>query len=366
MASRTFSINFVGDVMLGRLIDQLFPTHVHEPMEAKHVSSFVARNPQLHDYGPQSPWGTVLPLFQDSHLNVINLETSVTKTDKKWPDKVFNYRMHPVNLKALHPAKIDYVSLANNHTLDFSETGLEDTLEALNEVNVNFAGAGIDKDAAMSPSILSLPRTSVSDSTNEQQHCVAIWSAADHPSDWAKVPGFNLIDYSPQTRVRLKDVITHTSPKNVSLRVFSVHWGPNYAWRPADEIRSLAHYLVDECDIDIVHGHSSHHIQGVEKYKGKLIMYGCGDFIDDYALTPEYRNDLSAVWRVSLRDEGNFLSLAKLEVFPTKIKRFQAHQVLREDEDYDWFHKKFKALCEGFDTVIENEIGTNDQIIIKL
>ena len=60
----------------------------------------------------------------------------------------------------------------------------------------------------------------------------------------------------------------------------------------------IAHYLIDDCGIDLIHGHSSHHIQGVETYKGKLIIYGCGDFVDDYALTPTYRNDLSAVWYV--------------------------------------------------------------------
>ena len=358
-------INLVGDVMLGRLIDQLFPTHVDESVEAKHISSFLDHNPQLRNYGPHSPWGTALSLFQDSNFNAINLETSVTKTNKKWPDKVFNYRMHPDNVKALLPAQIDYASLANNHTLDFCEAGLGDTLDALKNIGVNFAGAGSDKEAAMRPAVIPL-RVSPSNAASKHRHRVAIWSAADHPSEWARVPGFNLIDYSLTNRQELQDVIDRTSPAQVSLKVFSVHWGPNYAWIPADEIQVFAHFLIDECGVDIIHGHSSHHIQGVEKYKGKLIIYGCGDFVDDYALTPDYRNDLSAVWRVNLKEKDSTLSLDHLEIYPTKIQNFQAQRLGKDESDYDWFYRKFKRLCTEFGTLVDDHIGERDQITINL
>ncbi len=65
-------------------------------------------------------WGDVLPIFARADLRVINLETSVTRCSKKWPHKAFNFRMHPDNVKILKEAKIDFVSLANNHALDYS------------------------------------------------------------------------------------------------------------------------------------------------------------------------------------------------------------------------------------------------------
>ena len=171
MDSELYAINLLGDVMLGRLIDQLSPTHVHEPGDAKHTASLVSSNPKLKGYGASSLWGSNLSLLQDSDLNMINLETSVTTSSGKWPDKVFNYRMHPENLRALEPAKIDYVSLANNHTLDFSEEGLNDTVRALTAAKVGFAGAGTSRFFAAS-------RESYDDAANIQTAFIHVMANA--------------------------------------------------------------------------------------------------------------------------------------------------------------------------------------------
>ena len=128
-APRSFSIHFLGDVMLGRLIDQMFPTHVDEPDEAR----LVQRLRSTSNYGPESPWGNTLTVLRSADLRIANLETSVTTHAEKWQDKVFNYRMHPVNVSALKAARIDYVSLANNHTLDFGEEGLVETVKTVRE-----------------------------------------------------------------------------------------------------------------------------------------------------------------------------------------------------------------------------------------
>ena len=34
--------------------------------------------------------------------------------------------------------------------------------------------------------------------------------------------------------------------------------------------------------MDVIHGHSSHHVKAIEVYNGKLVLYGCGDFRNDY------------------------------------------------------------------------------------
>jgi poly-gamma-glutamate capsule biosynthesis protein CapA/YwtB (metallophosphatase superfamily) len=167
--SRFFTINLMGDVMLGRLIDQLFPIHVDCPEEARLISSSRASLPHLKAYGPESPWGDFLALIRSGDMNIINLETSVTTHDKKWPDKVFNYRMHPANIAALAAASIDYVSLANNHTLDFGEVGLIDTIKCIGNYesaksgkgSLTFAWAGETAQLAQAPARLFLPRHAV-------------------------------------------------------------------------------------------------------------------------------------------------------------------------------------------------------------
>ena len=373
MAPQEHALNFVGDVMLGRLIDQLFPQHVHEPSERNIIQSFKSSNPKLSNYNHNSPWGDTTPLFRTQDLNLINLETAATTHVDKWPDKVFNYRMHPANITALHAANIHYAGLANNHTLDFREAGLVDTVNTVKEAGVAFAGAGHDEQEATRPAILQLPSSSSSPPLQ-----VYIWAASDHPSDWSSIPNFHSIDYTSRTRARIRDLIAQTSPSPSSstsvLKVFSCHWGPNYAWCPSQETREFAHFLVDECGIDIVHGHSSHHVQGVEAYKGKLVIYGCGDFVDDYALVEEYRNDLGGVWRVVVQQkqqqgderDGAKVLVKRLEMFPTKIEKFAARRLKAEEEDARWVRGKVKELSEELGTEVVVEEEGEGRIIVEV
>lgn len=298
---------------------------------------------------------------------------------------------------------------------------------------IAFAGAGETTVECFRPAVLKLPRpdeeeedddgktTSSSSTPQKQQHdssstrkrqyTVHIYSASDHPRDWAVVPTFNLIDYSPATRKKLKSLLTTNAyrkpqwmadgketdantkdtPSGTTtttttttdeydlkpdLKIFSIHWGPNYAWRPDEEtIRSLAHFLIDECAVDIIHGHSSHHVQGVEIYKGKLIIYGCGDFVDDYAVNDVFRNDLGALWRVTVREvetrDGHenretCLELDRLEIFPTRIERFQTNLLSVGDEDHDWVREKITELSEELGTSVRRELGEQGQIVVDL
>jgi poly-gamma-glutamate capsule biosynthesis protein CapA/YwtB (metallophosphatase superfamily) len=413
-APRAFTLTFVGDVMLGRLVDQLWPQHVDNAREQHIITTFIERHPYLASYTHRAPWGSALRLFHASDLNLINLETAATTANTPWPNKTFNYRMHPANtLAALREADIDYACVANNHTLDFGTDGLVETIWTLKEGKVSFAGAGETTDESRRPAVLSLPsqkssriQGSEDDAGAAQgaaagEHKIHVFSATDHPKDWAVVPTFHLIDYSDASRRHLKNVLTAAWPSSAAdgsgipkpaananasgaeaeappaLKIFSVHWGPNYAWQPADEIRALAHFVIDECGVDIVHGHSAHHVQGVERYKGKAIIYGCGDFVDDYALNEEYRNDLGAVWRVVVSENyrgdqagqgggGGGLRLDRLDIFPSRIDRFQASLLDADDEDHGWVRKTVGRLSRELGTSVRPELGGEGQIMVDL
>ena len=316
---------------------------------------------------------------------------------------------------------MDFASLANNHTLDFGTEGLVETVWAVKGLGLGFAGAGESVDECRRAAVLDLPRKvsrgpssssaaaagaavgsdgsrkwsekekhdghgherfdSESNGAPTKSHKVHVYAASDHPQDWSSIPTFHLIDYSSATRRHLKTLLRSSAStpegQKPALKIFSIHWGPNYTWQPSFDIRSLAHFLIDECDVDIVHGHSAHHVQGVELYKGKLIMYGCGDFVDDYALNERFRNDLGAVWRVVVEEEdrsggdddggaGLGLRLERLEVYPTRCDRFQVTLLDREDEDHDWVRRKITALSEEMGTVVRRELGEDGQIVVDL
>ena len=66
------------------------------------------------------------------------------------------------------------------------------------------------------------------------------------------------------------------------LLLVSIHRGGNWGYEVPKAHKSFAHRLIDEARVDVVHGHWSHHVRPIEVHRGKLILYGCGDFINDY------------------------------------------------------------------------------------
>lgn len=397
--SKSFTLAFLGDVMLARLIDQLLPTHVSNTQDAQNAARIKTTHSSLKNYDSRSPWGTTLPLLRETDLLLINLETPATTTTIPWPDKKYNYRTHPANLSVLTAAHVDYANLANNHILDYTEEGLLETAWSLKDVRIPFGGAGETTDEAYKPVRLWVPREKQEyryrSAGGPVQAIPASWEAreglkglafdvysfADHPREWGSVPTFHFIDYEDGTRVKLKRLLGSGVKDDqagagehacAALKIVSVHWGPNYSWFPSEKIRSLAHFLVDECGVDIIHGHSSHHLQGVEIYKGSVIMYGCGDFVDDYVLREKFRNDLGAVWKVIAREsedseEGEKgLVLDRLEIFPTRIELFRAFRLDVGDKDHAWVRRKIAELSGELGTEVRSDLGLDGQVIVDI
>ena len=106
-------------------------------------------------------------------------------------------------------------------------------------------------------------------------------------------------------------------------------------------------------------------------YKSKLIIYGCGDFVDDYALTPGYRNDLSAIWQVTAEESPDqkgetSLRLKQLKILPTRIEKFQAQALNSDDEDFRWINDKIAKLSYEFGTIIDRGSATQPYPSISL
>ncbi|MGO4422898.1 CapA family protein, partial [Streptomyces sp. MCAF7] len=107
------------------------------------------------------------------------------------------------------------------------------------------------------------------------------------------------------------------------IAVVSIHWGGNWGYRVSDDQIRFAHMLVDG-GADVVHGHSSHHPRPLEVYRGKLVLYGCGDFIDDYeGITgyEEYRDDLRLMYFVAVAPGTG--ELAGIRMVPMRARRMR-------------------------------------------
>jgi poly-gamma-glutamate synthesis protein (capsule biosynthesis protein) len=278
------TLALTGDVMLGRGV-----------------------NETLRAAPPEEPWGDVLPLLHSADLRIINLECAITEHKRPWSrtPKVFHFRADPLAIEVLRAARIDACSLANNHTLDFEERGLLDTLEHLEEAGIRYAGAGRDAGEAARPALLEGGVALVAFTDNEPPFAAG-----------ADKPGTNYLPVSlePEVLRRVEEAIEAAREAGASTVVFSSHWGPNMVERPRGSFRRFARAVVD-LGADVYYGHSAHVFQGVEIYRGKPILYDTGDFIDDYAVDPALRNDRSFLFRVSV-DGGE---LRRLELYPVTL-----------------------------------------------
>lgn len=316
--------------------------------------------PPLDQRGELYIWGDAIEILEEKKpdLRIINLETSVTTAENFCRRKAIHYRMHPKNVNLLTGAKIDCCVLSNNHTADWGFGGLTETLETLNAAGVGYTGAGHNLAEAESPFVLEVA----------EKGRVLVVGVGDRssgvPTTWAAKKdhcGVNVLPVEETSVKKLKVLIRRHKRRN-DIVILSIHWGDNWGFELDPGFREFAHDLIDSAGVDIVHGHSSHHVKAIEVYKKKLIMYGCGDFINDYegiGGNEEHRGDLSLMYFVTVNPgTGNVSSVSMV---PTTMKKLQVKRVTNE-EDIDWLFNTMHRECKKYGTEIYRE---NDELILK-
>ena len=226
-------------------------------------------------------WGDALEIFrsQQPRVKVINLETAITRSDTHWRSKDVHYKMSPENIGCLTSAGIDCCVLANNHMLDWGIPGLLETLKALDNAGIKHAGAGLNHREAQEPAILPAgedSRVIVFSLGSTSSGIPIAWSAEEDR------PGLYVIETQGNDPIRALARQIDKIKRPGDIVIVSIHWGGNWGYTIPDNQKEFAHRLVDEARVDILHGHSSHHIKAIEVYKERLILYGCGDFLNDY------------------------------------------------------------------------------------
>ena len=342
-----------GDVMTGRGIDQIL-AHPGDPVLFEgymtsalgYVDLAERRTGPLprgvaHDY----VWGALIDEFQSRRpdLRLINLETAVTVSDDAAP-KGINYRMNPANGPVLAAAGINGCMLANNHVLDWGASGLAETLATLDAAGIGHAGAGRTGAEAAAPLILAAPQ-------GARAIVVAIGCGSSGiPQHWgatAQSPGVALVPEDPAAAVAAvrRSLGAIRSPGDIL--AISVHWGGNWGYEIPPCQRMIAHALIDEAGATIVYGHSSHHPKAVELHRGRPILYGCGDLLNDYegiAGHEQFRGNLALAWFADI--EAATGALAALDMVPFRIEGFR---LVRPDaEEIAWIGRTMQRECGRF------------------
>ncbi|WP_129114565.1 CapA family protein [Halegenticoccus tardaugens] len=324
--ARSTRIGLAGDVMLGRQVDA---RQRSRPLDAV--------------------WGDVLPRLRSLDGLLINLECCLSERGRPWTRtyRPFHFRATPDRaLPALRSAGVDCCSLANNHTLDYGEPALLDTLDALDGAGIARSGAGRTVAEAREPARFSVDGLDV-----------AVVSFTDNTPEYAATPdspGTAHVRFDPASsgsRRVVDDALSAARARDPDLLVASLHWGPNMVTEPPPAFRTFGRRLVDR-GVDVVHGHSAHVFQGVEVRDGKPILYDAGDFVDDYVVDPDLRNDLSFLFEVAVDGDG---APTDLRLSPVEIRDCAVHEATPAAAR--WCRDRMRELSAPFGTSFEREEG---------
>jgi poly-gamma-glutamate synthesis protein (capsule biosynthesis protein) len=323
---QAITLALAGDVMLGRLVNLAI----------------------LAD-GPRYPWGDVLPLVREADLCLINLECVIAESGELFtPRRVFYFRADPKAIEVLTLAGVDYVTLSNNHALDFQAPALLETIGHLDEHGIAHAGAGRNLEEASQYALLEAKGVKV-----------GVVAFADHFWEYAateSTPGTNVIPIAVDERhfQRVRESIEAVRAAGADLVVFSIHWGPNMRHVPSQDFRDFAHAVMD-AGADIFHGHSAHVFQGIEVYKGKPVFYDTGDLIDDYYVDERHKNDQQLLFLVYATADG----VERIELVPLLISQMQVNRAT--GAVFDEIYERMDGLSQAMGTEMRQE---GDRLVI--
>ncbi len=311
-SSFPLSVNFVGDIMLARYVDQ-----------------------EISSTGYNAVFQDVNPELGDADLTVGNFESSLTTASIQHPTKSIVFKGSPSNAQALNLGGIDIVTLANNHIYDYLYSGLSDTQNALNQYNILYSGAGENSYEANLPLIV-----------NKKGVSLAFLASCDRTGSYNNYQpflqaGFNKPGFALLSPYYLSEQLQ--SVNNIAdFKIVEMHAGSEYSIIPGSNYDksqgidlieesededsapkidypqmwdyALRHYAVDQ-GADLVIVHHPHIIQGVELYNNKLIAHSLGNFVFDIS-----RTDCkpTMILRTKLKEDGFY----DYEIIPAFIDKY--------------------------------------------
>lgn len=220
------TISAAGDCTLG--VDTRYNNAFNDCYKAKGPTYFLKK---------------VKPVFSKDDITVTNLEGPLTSSWQRVPAQ-FTFKGPERHASILTKGSVEVVNIANNHTMDYGKSGFEDTKKTLKKNKISYYGY----DAIAYKKVKGVK--------------VAFL-------------GFNQLNGVTQKQV--KDSINKAKKAKAKIIIVSFHWGVERTYEPTSLQTSMGRYAI-QCGASLVLGHHPHVLQGIEKYKGRYIVYSLGNF----------------------------------------------------------------------------------------
>ena len=290
----------------------------------------------------ENVFGDALTLIKNSHASFANLECPLTTSNCPIAKSGPNLRAHPDCIHALKPFSL--IGLANNHIMDFGNTGLKSTIDTCNSINLPTTGIGSNLFEARRFHVITVEELSV-----------AIIAIAEHEFNQAgeNTAGSASIDVIDNYHQIIQ------AKKSADMVIVTLHGGNEYFPYPRPGLRKLCQHYID-LGVEAVVCHHPHVPGAYEYYNGKPIFYSLGNLIFD---NPKPTKDWDLGYMVKLEFNKQKKIISNTEIIPYKqsielgglkllageekdrlIKRIESYRMTLETEEI--YMKKWKNFVK--------------------
>ncbi len=296
---KPIKIIFVGDIMLGRWVDKL-----------------------MQKYGSNYPFEKISSFLKQADFTIGNLEGPIVKKVPKLDIHSLKFAFKKESAQILAKAGFKIVSLANNHTFNMGQAGLEQTKNFLSQTKISFFGDPI--------------------------RCKNTFLKKDNLIFYGVNKTFSFNCSDKEIASSIKEI--KAKNKKSFLAVF-IHWGKEYQSKSSFSQKNLAYQMID-AGADLIIGSHPHVVQEVELYKNKLIFYSLGNFIFDQYFSETTQKEL-AVKLIIKKDKAVY------QLMPIKSKSSQPFLMVDKERENFLNDLALKSSKSLFFQIKKGEITLN-------
>ena len=301
--SKSITVSAVGDCIIG--------SDINSSVDNNFDAFYIVK--KSYDYFFQE----VKPVLSQDDLTIINMEGTLTNSEDR-AEKQFAFRGDPKYTQVLTSGSVEAANLANDHSMDYGQTGYDDTIKYMEEAGINTFGND---------------RTSVLDVNGIQVGLV----------------GVNSVNEGVDKTDEMISLIEEVRSQGAQLVIVSFHWGVQKEEYPDDAQKALAHAAIDN-GADLVLGHHPHVLQGIETYNGKKIVYSLGRFCFGGDNNPKDR-DTMIFQQTFTFDNGELVQDENVNVIPcsiSSVKEYNSYQpVIAQGQEAERIKGRIEEYSNG-------------------
>jgi poly-gamma-glutamate synthesis protein (capsule biosynthesis protein) len=287
--------------------------------------------------GYEKPFSGVAAELTRGDITIANLESPIAEKGREFTAKKFRFRAEPAVAGALKKSGINLVTLANNHSMDFGGSALEETLLHLERAGIAWVGAGANLSEARKMALYTIRGKKIAFLGYSLTQPTEFFAGSNRPGT---VPGFEALFVEDIRRAR----------QQADFVIVSFHWGTEGKSSVQPYQRVAGHKAID-AGADVVIGHHPHVLRGVERYNKGIIFYSLGNFV---FASKSKSAETSLIVRLRLADNRREAELLPLDILHRRVG-FQPQ--LLSGERAAQVIQQLNTLSQPFKTTIETRDG---------